>query len=197
MDVAKRIDAILLPRLEALTNLEVFKNIQQSVTQERQVLEARGRQASTTTLSVPFSDECPARVQLSFRIDHDTSVENVLLDYKLEILPIYFKFNSHEQLMIPIEPLDENAIGAWIEDRLVDFTRTFFELYFHDEYQKHHLETDPVMDIRFPRTFAVGKQEYEGQTYHFYSNESMQRFVKEPAAYITKLVKSKSAVVGE
>jgi YHS domain-containing protein len=46
------------------------------------------------------------------------------------------------------------------------------------------VQTDPVMNIRFPRAFAAGKKEYQGRTYHFYTKESMQEFETAPFDYI-------------
>ena len=66
----------------------------------------------------------------------------------------------------------------------MEFTRTYLELYFTDQYQKQSLETDPVMHIRFPRAFAAGKKEYQGRTYHFYTKGSLQDFEKAPSQYI-------------
>ena len=154
--LADRIHAILVPRLEAFTKVDVFKDIKQTVSLEGQGHDVRGFHGRTTTLSIPFSDACPAKVQLSFRLGHDGPVENAIMDYRLEILPIFFKFESHDQLMIPISHPNEDAIAKWIEDRLVGFTHTFFELRFHNEYQSRHLETDAVMNIRFPKADAIG-----------------------------------------
>jgi hypothetical protein len=160
--VADRIHAILLPRLEALTKVDVFKDIKQIVSLEGQGLDVRGFHGRTTTLSIPFSDACPAKVQLSFRLGHDGPVENAIMDYRLEILPIFFKFDSHDQLTIPISHPNEDAIAGWIEDKLVGFTQTFFELHFHNQYQQKHLETDLVMTIRFPKAYAAGKKGIQG-----------------------------------
>jgi YHS domain-containing protein len=185
--LADRIQSILQTRLDAFSKLDVFKDIRQAVSREERDANGRGFQGRTITLAVPFSDGCPAKVELAFRLGHDGPVENAFLDYRLDIVPIFIKFNSHDQLVIPIVNPDEVAIAAWIDDRLVEFTRTYFQLYFTDQYQKPNLETDPVMSIRFPRVFAAGKQEYQGRTYHFYTNESFQEFEKNPSQYISAL----------
>jgi YHS domain-containing protein len=106
------------------------------------------------------------------------------MDYRLEILPIFFKFDSHDQLTIPISHPNENAIAGWIEDKLVGFTQAFFELQCHDQYQQKHLETDVVMNIRFPKVYAAGKKECEGRTYYFYTDESLLAFENDPSAYV-------------
>ena len=68
--------------------------------------------------------------------------------------------------------------------KLVGFTRTYFEMYFTEQYQKGSFEMDPVMNIRFPRAFAAGKREYQGHTYHFYTKESLQAFENAPSEYV-------------
>jgi YHS domain-containing protein len=182
--LAERIHAIMQPRIEAFTKVNVFKNIKQKVSLELRGPEERGFHGRTTTLSVPTSDACPGKVELSFRLGHDGPIENAIIDYRLEILPIFIKFDSRAQLIIPIDNPNEDAIAAWIDDMLVGFTRTYFEMYFTEQYQKESFEMDPVMNIRFPRAFAAGKREYQGHTYHFYTNESLEAFEKAPSEYI-------------
>jgi YHS domain-containing protein len=182
--LADRIHAILQPRLAAFTKVNVFKDIQQSVSLETRGLEGRGFDGRTTTLSVPSSDACSAKVELSFRLGHDGLIVNALLDYRLEILPIFLKFDSHDQLVVPVDNPNEEMIGSWVDDKLVGFTRTFFEMYFTEQYQKKSFEMDPVMNIRFPRAFAAGKTEYQGRTYHFYTKESFAAFESSPGAYV-------------
>jgi len=182
--LTERIHAILQPRIEAFTKLNVFKDITQNVSLELRGPEERGFHGRTTTLSVPSSDACSGKVELSFRLGHDGPIENAILDYRLEILPIFIKFESHDQLVIPIDGPSEDAIAAWIDDKLVGFTRTYFEMYFTQQYQQQSFEMDPVMNVRFPRAFAAGKEEYQGRTYHFYTKESLQAFEKDPSEYV-------------
>jgi YHS domain-containing protein len=182
--LTERIHAILQPRIEAFTMVNVFKDIKPNVSLEQRGPEGRGLHGRTTTLSVPSSDACSGKVELSFRLGHDGAIENAIMDYRLEILPIFIKFDSHDQLVIPIDSPSEDAIAAWIDDKLVGFTRTYFEMYFTEQYQKQSFEMDPVMNIRFPRAFAAGKQQYQGRTYHFYTEESLQAFEKAPAEYV-------------
>ena len=184
VDLAERIHAILQPRIEAFTKLNVFKDIEQTVTLELRGPEERGFHGRTTTLSVPSSDACSGKVEVSFRLGHDGPIENAIMDYRLEILPIFIKFDSHDQLVIPIDNPSESAVAAWIDDKLVGFTRTYFEMYFTEQYQKQSFEMDPVINIRFPRAFAAGTKEYQGRTYHFYTRESLQAFEKAPSEYV-------------
>lgn len=182
--LADRIRAIFQPRIDALTEVTVFKHVKKSLGLERQGPEGRGLHEETITLSVPYSAECPAKVVLSFRVGHDGGIENAVIEYGLEIVPIYIKFVGHAQLLVPIDNPSDEAIAAWLDDRLVEFTRTYLELNFTDQYQKQTLETDPVMNIQFPRAFAAGKREYRGRTYYFYTKESLLDFEKAPSDYL-------------
>ena len=184
VSLTDRVQALLQPRIAAFTKLNVFKDITQNVTLELRNPQTQGFDGRTTTLAVPFSEECPAHVELSFRLGHDGPIDNAILQYELKILPIYIKFDSHDQLVIPFADPSEDAVASWIDDKLVAFTRTYFELYFAEQYQKQSLETDPVMNIRFPRAFAAGKQEYQGRTFHFYTKESFADFKKAPSDYV-------------
>ena len=189
--LAERVQAILQPRIEAFTKVNVFKDIEHNVSLELRGPEARGFHGRTTTLSVPSSDACSGKVELSFHLGHDGPIENAIMDYRLEILPIFIKFDSHDQLVIPIDNPNEDAIAAWIDDKLVGFTRTYFEMYFTEQYQKQSFEMDPVMNVRFPRAFAAGKKEYQGRTYHCYTEESLEAFEKTPSEYVeTRVVTS-------
>jgi hypothetical protein len=85
--LADRVRAILQPRIEALTEVNVFKDIQRSLRLERQGAEGRALHEETITLSVPYSEECPAKVVLSFRVGHDGPIENAVIEYGLQIIP--------------------------------------------------------------------------------------------------------------
>lgn len=181
--LAERINAILQPRIEAFTKVNVFKDIKQNVSLELRGPECQCFHGRTITLSVPASDACVGKVELSFRLGHDGPIENAIIDYHLEILPIFIKFDSHDQLVIPLDNPCEDSIAAWINDKLVEFTQTYFEMYFTEQYQRQSFELDPVMNLRFPRAFAAGKKESKGRTYYFYTKESMEAFEKAPTEY--------------
>ncbi len=156
----------------------------QPVNLKGQGLDVRRVHGRTTTRTVPLSDACPAKVRLSFRLGHDGPVENAILDYRLEILPIFFRFESHVQLTIPISHPDEDAMANCIEDTLAGFTQTYVELHFHNEYRKKPLEADVVMNIRFPKGDAAGKGDYEAYTYYFYTDESLLASEKDSSDFV-------------
>jgi YHS domain-containing protein len=164
--------------------LSAFNDIKQSESYKLRGPEGRGFHGRTRKLAVPYSDKRPAPMEFSFRVGHDGPLENAIIDYRLQILPIFIKFDSNDQLVAPIDRPSEEAIAAWINDKLVEFTQTYFEVYFNDEYQKTSLEMDPVMNVRFPKAYAAGKKECQRRAYHFFTKESLQLFEKDPSAYI-------------
>lgn len=182
--LTERIHGILQPRIEAFTKVNVFREVTQNVSLELRGPKERGFHGKTITLCVPSSDACSGKVEVSFRVGHDGPIENAIMDYHLEILPIFIKFDSHDQLVIPMDNPREETIAAWIDDKLVGFTRSYFEMYFTEQYQKQSFEMDPVMNIRFPRAFAAGKKEYQGRIYHFFTPESLEAFEKAPSQYV-------------
>ncbi|WP_436714648.1 hypothetical protein U8335_16895 [Roseiconus lacunae] len=122
-------------------------------------------------------------MEFSFHIYHDTDVENAILEYRLQILPVFVKFVAHDQLSIPIaDKADTNAID-WIDARLVGFVKTYFDVFFHSEYQRQHLVADPVFRIQFPKSMASGVRELGGKTFHFFTEESCRLFDKNPSHY--------------
>lgn len=181
--VADRIHAMLLSRLKTFTNMNVFRDIKQRVSPELRGPDGQGRLQRIITLSVPYSDKRPAPMEFSFRVDHDDPITNAVVDYRLQILPAFIKFDNHGQLLVSIDQPSEEAISAWIDDKLVGFTKIYFEVYFNDEYQEKTLEMDPVMHIRFPRSFAAERMEYGKRTHYFYTKESFHLFERNPSEY--------------
>jgi YHS domain-containing protein len=117
-----------------------------------------------------------ARVQLRLAATHDTDVQNLLLIYDLEILPLYVKFNPHSELSIPLEQVTRPSIENWLDDRLVEFAQTYVTIHFMDQYHQDHMVVDPVADVRFPKAYAHASLDKEGKTYYFISEETRREF---------------------
>jgi YHS domain-containing protein len=114
------------------------------------------------------------RLRLSASTDHD--VRKLVLDYNLEILPILMKFDSHRQAEWPLDALDRQAIANWVDDRLIDFVKTYLALHQNEYYLKDHMVEDPVAGIRFPKLAAAAKLERDGKTYYFIGEATRREF---------------------
>jgi len=117
-----------------------------------------------------------ARVQMRLSATHDTEVRNLLLVYDLEILPLYVKFNPHDELAIRLEKADRAAVENWLDDRLIEFAETYVTIHFADQYHQDHMVVDPVADVRFPQAYAHSSLEKEGKTYFFISEQTHREF---------------------
>jgi YHS domain-containing protein len=119
-----------------------------------------------------------ATVNLKLTASHDTDVKNLYVDYDLRILPIYIKFEPHARFEAPIDALDEAKFEQWLDDRLVDFAKTYLEIQTNSYYQKDHLVTDPVAKIQFPKIYAQITAEKNGQKYFFINEATRDEFLK-------------------
>jgi YHS domain-containing protein len=117
-----------------------------------------------------------ARVQLRLAATHDTEVRNLVLVYDLEILPLYVKFNPHSELQIPLEKADRATVENWLDDRLIEFAETYVTIHFNDQYHQDHMVTDPVANVRFPKSYVHSSLEKEGKTYYFISEQTRREF---------------------
>jgi YHS domain-containing protein len=117
-----------------------------------------------------------ARVVLRFSVTSDQVVENVVFRYDLDILPIFMKFESHGELQLPLDSIDERVLGQWIDERIMDFVRTYMAMYENDHYLKEHLVEDPVAKVRFPKFAAGARLERGGKTIYFISEGTRREY---------------------
>jgi len=119
-----------------------------------------------------------AHIDLRFRASTDQEVRKLVLDYELQILPILMKFEPHKQAEFPLEAIDANAVAQWIDDRIVDFVRTYLSLHQNEYYLKSHMVADPVAGVRFPRFAAASVLDWQGKKYYFISEKTRSEFEK-------------------
>ena len=147
------------------------------------VLETRLRHAQAERLysrsvTLDVKTELAGAVRVAFRLTHDADVRHILLDYDLEIIPVYFRFNPHARLELPLEAYDEAAVGTWLDDCLVEFANAYLELHATKQYQERALVSDTVAGIIFPKYFAAAMLDHDGTTYYFISEESRREFAR-------------------
>jgi hypothetical protein len=92
--------------------------------------------------------EFPASTKLSFVVSPDTALENAIVTYDLEILPIYFKFPGHDQIVTPTASLFDGRIAAWVDAKLLGFVDVYLQLQTHDQYQKSYQDAEPACGMR-------------------------------------------------
>ncbi|HZN99469.1 MAG TPA: hypothetical protein VFB61_17225 [Gemmatimonadales bacterium] len=152
------------PRLEALT--ERFRD---------RVKATPHLTSSSREVTLEFQSEL-ARIRLRLSASTDQQVRNLILNYDLEILPVLMQFDSHQQADWPLEAIDRQAVGDWVDDRIVDFVKTYLSLHENEYYLREHMVEDPIAGVRFPRYAAAAKVEWSGKTYYFIGDQTRREF---------------------
>ena len=119
-----------------------------------------------------------ARINLAFTATTDPDVRNLILEYSLEILPVLMSYPGQARLEQPFDRVDPKAIGTWIDDRIVDFVKTYLSLHENEYYLKSHMVEDPVARVRFPKFAAASTLERGGKILYFIANETREEFEK-------------------
>jgi hypothetical protein len=169
LPIAERIVAIARGKLERLKGRLQFEVKPAQVQTERFYYRA-------VTLDV--KTELAGVVKVGFKLSHDSDVRLIMLDYSLEIIPVFFRFNPHARTEMPLESYDEAAVGKWLDDRIVEFANAYLELHSTKQHQERVMVSDPEAGISFPRYFASATLEHEGHTHHFISEETRREFAK-------------------
>jgi YHS domain-containing protein len=131
--------------------------------------------SSSREATLEFQSELArVRLRLSAATDHD--VRKLILNYDLEIIPVLMQFQSHQQAEWPLDAIDQQAIATWVDDRIVDFVKTYLSLHENEHYLKDDMVVDPVAGVRFPRFAAAATAELGGKTYYFIGEETRREF---------------------
>ena len=166
-----RLREIWRPRLEALA-----KKFGERVDVEPSVGPSR------RSAHFAFQSEL-ARVDLRFAVMPDADVRNVVFTYDLQIVPILMKFDSHDEIQLPIDAIDETALGKWLDDRIVSFVKTYLSLHENQYYLKDHMVQDPIAKVKFPKYAAGAKLDVGGKTHYFIDESTREQFQKELAKH--------------
>jgi hypothetical protein len=158
LPIAERIVGIAREKLERLRERLKFDVIPSQLQTERMY-------SRSVTLDV--KTELAGVVRVGFRLSHDLDVRHIMLDYNLEIIPVFFRFNSHAHMDMPLESYDEAAVAKWLDDQIIEFANAYLELHSTKQYQERVLVSDTVAGITFPKYYAASTLDHGGTTYYF------------------------------
>jgi YHS domain-containing protein len=208
-NLAERIDAEFTALQEKqkkaqLENLQEYRDRQKRLQQFGQVLDSLadvwkprlevlqkkfGERVQVTPRMQPSTREALfefqsnlAKIRLRFSATTDRDVKNVILNYDLDILPVLMQFDAHSEFAFPIDAPNREAIGSWVDDRIISFVHTYLSLHQNDYYLKDEMVEDPVAKVRFPKFAAGAKLEWQGQTYYFVGEDTKREFEKQKNA---------------
>jgi YHS domain-containing protein len=133
---------------------------------------------STREVTFDFQSRL-ARVSLRFTAFTDQAIQKVILSYDLSIIPVFMRFNPHAEIEFPLNAVDQEAVAKWIDDRIVEFVKTYFSLGENDIYLKDYMVEDPIAHVRFPKMAAATILEFQGQRFYFIGEETRHEFAKQ------------------
>jgi YHS domain-containing protein len=171
----RRMDSIIRPRMLKLASL--FRNSHPS---DKDVSVGYG-----VVCEFDHTPEYPAGTRLEIGISADAAMENMILTYNLQILPIYFQFDGHDQFVVSLSAVDDGAVAAWMDRKVLDFTDTYLKLQVIDQYQQENMVVDPVCGMRINRAIAAGTAQHNGRSYYFCAEQCQRKFTKDPERYAT------------
>ena len=131
--------------------------------------------SSSRAATLEFQSEL-ARIRLRLSASTDRDVRKLILDYDLEIIPMFMQFDSHQQAEWPLDAIDRKAIANWVDDRIVGFVKTYLSLHENEYYLREHMVEDPIAGVRFPKFAAGTSLEWEGKKYYFIGDETRREF---------------------
>lgn len=119
-----------------------------------------------------------ARVRLRLSATTDRDVTKVVLSYDLDIVPVLQRFDAHSEIEFPLDAVDPDAVGRWVDDRIVAFVKTYLSLHDNDYYLKDEMVEDPVAEVRFPKFAAAAALDWKGRSYYFIGEETRREFAQ-------------------
>jgi len=160
------------PRLEAL-----LKRFPEAKSTKLEMKHGRG-------VKLNFDSDL-ARVSMDVAVHPVEDADDLVVTYDLMILPMFIEFEKHAELRVPMNAVDSDLVGRWLDDQLIAFAKTYVSIQFTDQYQRRNIAVDPVAGIRFPLSFAAGEVDRGGVKYHFLSKQTKDEFERDPDAYVS------------
>jgi YHS domain-containing protein len=120
-----------------------------------------------------------ARVRLRFSATTDRDIQKLHLNYDLEIIPALMSFRSHDEVEFPLSAVDDEVVAKWLDDRIVEFIRTYFAMGENEIYLKDEMVEDPIAHVTFPKLAASTTLEWQGKKFYFVGEETRREFAKQ------------------
>lgn len=131
-----------------------------------------------------YCERFPADTKVEIAVEHDERIENLVIHYELYIMPVFLKFDPHDKLTISLGGVDDQAVGEWVETKLLSFIDTYLRLDRGADDFEDEVVIDPVCGMRISRSSAGAEADFRGHPYYFCSEECRQRFAQEPMRFI-------------
>ena len=172
-DLAERLNLrIIRPRLEAVASYFVNAEMQQEEPPNR------------SSCVFEYCERFPAHARLEFSVEHDVRFEKVVLHTRTHMMPVFVRINEQDNLMLPLDHVDETQAADWIEERLLEFLDTYLRIDGGGDEFSEEPATDPVCGMQISRAAAAASDSYYGHPYYFCCEDCHQKFQQEPNQYV-------------
>ena len=168
--------SIIEPRMEKLVSF--FNNAE--------LLERNEAGTHSCVCQFHHTDRYPASVTLTLSVAHDQTVDNLLFEYDLDILPKYFTFKGHDQALFPMDNPNHAQVADWINKKILAFVDVYLQLEKTEQYHQNLVVTDPVCGRKLNKRNAVAESVYADRTYYFCSDRCHEEFRDNPQRYATR-----------
>ena len=106
----------------------------------------------------------PASTTLDVGISPDVRIENLLAIYHLEIMPIFMKFDGKDELVFPLDAVDEGQLTEWVDRKILQFVETYLRLEQAEPYQRENVVTDPVCGMQIAKPLPWPRRSTRGRS---------------------------------
>jgi YHS domain-containing protein len=131
-----------------------------------------------------YSDRFPANARLEFSVEHDARFGKLIVHTKTHMMPVFVRFNEQDNLLLPLDHVDEGQIADWVEERLLEFLDAYLRIDSSGEEFEEELATDPICGMRIRRSDAAASDSYYGHPYYFCSVDCHLKFQQDPKQYV-------------
>lgn len=145
---------------------------------------ADGANTSVCVCNFDHTPEFPASTKLEIGMLPDLANNAAIISYSLEILPIFFDFTRGDQIVVPLNEVNEQLVSSWLDSKLLQFTDTYLQVRSIEQYQQENMAVDPVCGMRINRAHAAASVNHAGKSYYFCVDDCRQKFLKEPSRYL-------------
>ena len=108
-----------------------------------------------------------------------------MLSYCLRIVPIFIDFSAHDEILMPLDSVDDTKVAEWFDGKIVAFLDTYLCLETHRQYQTANIVTDPDCGMPVNKLHAAATLDHCGLTYYFCVEGCRKKFADDPDQYIT------------
>jgi YHS domain-containing protein len=117
-----------------------------------------------------------ANMTLTLSASASPDLTKLLLNYDLLIVPTFIQYDRHAMLEMPLDKIDREALGKWIDDQLMACVKVYLSMQDNQQYLTWSMVRDPITNAPMLRQDAAAMIEHKGQKVYFSSEDSLRQY---------------------